>query len=77
MRLPGAPAPGDCPLHPTAASHCLRPFSTTSTLARLTAVRGGCGRRSLYCRSHPTVSPGACPFIFRSPIRWLTAVHLQ
>eukprot|EP00965_Chrysotila_dentata_P030958 1031174-Pleurochrysis_carterae.AAC.1 len=45
MRLPGAPAPGDCPLHPTAATHCLRPFSTTPTLARLTAVRGGCGRR--------------------------------
>eukprot|EP00965_Chrysotila_dentata_P050798 1683976-Pleurochrysis_carterae.AAC.1 len=26
MRLPEAPAPGDCPLHPTVAAYRLRPF---------------------------------------------------
>eukprot|EP00965_Chrysotila_dentata_P156550 5172976-Pleurochrysis_carterae.AAC.1 len=26
MRLPEAPAPGDYPLHPTAATHRIRPF---------------------------------------------------
>eukprot|EP00965_Chrysotila_dentata_P151473 5005680-Pleurochrysis_carterae.AAC.2 len=49
MRLPGAPAPGDCPLHPTAANHRLRPFPTPPALALLTAICGEGGLHSIYC----------------------------
>eukprot|EP00965_Chrysotila_dentata_P170458 5626699-Pleurochrysis_carterae.AAC.1 len=50
MRLPEAPAPGDYPLHPTAAAYRLRPFPRKRlTLDLLTAVHRGCCRRSIFC----------------------------